>query len=88
MLFHYEHIDWNRETGILNSREYERTIRVDIAGLINQSYSINAPVTCLGVMLMSMIKAATDPVHAASQIEGPGERASCALSHALNGSIE
>ncbi len=67
VLFHFERVDWDRSSGILNTRSYERTIRHDIAGLIGGSYTITDPVTGEelaepGWKLMAMIKAATERV--------------------------
>ncbi len=67
MLFHFERVDWDRSTGLINTRSYERTIRHDIAGLIGGEYAITDPFTGNelvepGWKLMEMIKAATERV--------------------------
>lgn len=67
VLFHFERVDWDRKTGIVNTRRYERTIRHDVAGLIGGDYSITDPFTGEelvepGWKLMAMIKAATERV--------------------------
>lgn len=67
VLFHYERVDWDRETKMVNTRNFERTIRQDITGLIAGDYAITHPVTGEqltepGWKLMAMIKAATERV--------------------------
>jgi hypothetical protein len=67
VLFHYERVDWDRETKMVNTRNFERTIRQDITGLIDGEYAITHPVTGEqltepGWKLMAMIKAATERV--------------------------
>jgi len=84
VLFHFERVDWDRETGMVNTRGYERTIRHDIAGLIGGQYAIIDPFTGEelvepGWKLMAMIKAATERVWDAEtapldeQTSGEGE---------------
>ncbi|WP_419403776.1 hypothetical protein [Stenotrophomonas rhizophila] len=72
VLFHYERVDWDRETKLVNTRNYERTIRQDITALIGGDYAITNPVTGEqltepGWKLMAMIKAATERVWEAEQ---------------------
>ncbi len=67
VLFHFERVDWDRKTKMLNTRAFERTVRDDIAGLIGGQYTITDPVTGEtlvepGWKLMAMIKAATERV--------------------------
>ncbi len=67
VLFHYERVDWDRETKMVNARNFERTIRQDITRLIGGDYTITHPVTGEqmtepGWKLMAMIKAATEGV--------------------------
>ncbi|WP_312327945.1 hypothetical protein [Stenotrophomonas sp.] len=65
VLFHFERVDWDRSTGLINTRGYERTIRHDIVGLIGGEYAITNPYTGEALVepgwkLMAMIKAATE----------------------------
>ena len=67
VLFHFERVDWDRETKMLNTRAFERTVRDNIAGLIGGQYTITDPVTGdtlvePGWKLMAIIKAATERV--------------------------
>lgn len=67
VLFHFERVDWDRSTRMVNVRAYERTVRQDIAGLINGQYTITDPFTGEesvepGWKLMALIKAATERV--------------------------
>ncbi|MGY8563296.1 hypothetical protein L0938_07750 [Paracidovorax citrulli] len=67
VLFHFERVDWDRSSGLINARGYDRTIRHDIAGLIGGEYAITDPFTGdelvePGWKLMAMIKAATERV--------------------------
>ena len=67
VLFHYERVDWDRDTKMVNTRNFERTIRQDITWLIGGDYAITHPVTGEqltepGWKLMAMIKAATERV--------------------------
>lgn len=71
VLFHYDRVDWDRETKMVNTRAFERTARQDIVDLIGGDYTITHPVTGEqlvepGWKLMAMIKAATDAVYAAA----------------------
>ncbi|WP_282258483.1 hypothetical protein [Stenotrophomonas sp. PS02301] len=73
VLFHFERVDWDRSTGLINTRGYERTIRHDIAGLIGAEYTITDPFTGEGLVepgwkLMAMIKAATEQVWAENEV--------------------
>ncbi len=76
VLFQFERVDWDRETGLVNTRGYERTIRHDIAGLIGGEYAITDPFTGEelvepGWKLMAMIKAATEVVYERSEATVP-----------------
>lgn len=76
VLFHFERVDWDRETKMLNTRAFERTVRDDIAGLIGGQYTITDPVTGNtlvepGWKLMAMIKAATERVWDAATAPTP-----------------
>ncbi len=76
VLFHFERVDWDRETKMLNTRAFERTVRDDIAGLIGGQYTITDPVTGdtlvePGWKLMAMIKAATERVWDAATVPAP-----------------
>ncbi|MCU1123520.1 hypothetical protein ABK045_20130 [Stenotrophomonas pavanii] len=76
VLFHFERVDWDRETKMLNTRAFERTVRDDIAGLIGGEYTITDPVTGdtlvePGWKLMAMIKAATERVWDAATALSP-----------------
>ncbi|MGE6331793.1 hypothetical protein [Stenotrophomonas sp. NPDC077659] len=76
VLFHFERVDWDRETKMLNTRAFERTVRDDIAGLIGGQYTITDPVTGgtlvePGWKLMAMIKAATERVWDAATTPAP-----------------
>lgn len=67
VLFHFERVDWDRSTHMVNVRTYERTVRQDITGLINGQYTITDPftgeqLTEPGWKLMALIKAATERV--------------------------
>lgn len=71
VLFHFERVDWDRSTGLINTRGYDRTVRQDIADLLQGEYVITYPVSGQqlaepGWKLMAMIKAATDAVYQAS----------------------
>lgn len=67
VLFHFERVDWDRSTRMVNARGYDRTVRQDIAGLIGGQYVITDPftgeqLTEPGWKLMALIKAATERV--------------------------
>lgn len=67
VLFHFERVDWDRSTRMVNARGYDRTVRQDIAGLIGGQYTIIDPftgeqLTEPGWKLMALIKAATERV--------------------------
>ncbi|WWW34090.1 hypothetical protein V8017_13210 [Stenotrophomonas rhizophila] len=67
VLFHFERVDWDRETGMVNTRGYDRTIRQEIRGLLGGEYTITDPFTGEvivepGWKLMALIKAATERV--------------------------
>lgn len=89
VLFHFEKVDWDRSTRMVNVRAYERTVRQDIAGLINGQYTIIDPFTGdellePGWKLMALIKAATERVWDAEtvvpELPNPGESAGRDLS--------
>ncbi|MBD8636636.1 hypothetical protein [Stenotrophomonas sp. CFBP 13725] len=66
VLFHFERVDWDRSTRMVNARGYDRTVPQDI-GLINGQYTITDPFTGEesvepGWKLMALIKAATERV--------------------------
>lgn len=73
VLFHFERVDWDRSTRMVNVRAYERTVRQDIAGLISGQYTIIDPFTGEellepGWKLMALIKAATERVWDAEMV--------------------
>ena len=73
VLFHFERVDWDRSTHLVNVRTYERTVRQDIAALINGQYTITDPFTGEesvepGWKLMALIKAATERVWDAEMV--------------------
>jgi hypothetical protein len=73
VLFHFERVDWDRETRVVNTRGYDRTIRQDILGLLGGEYTITDPFTGEvivepGWKLMALIKAATERVWDAAAV--------------------
>ncbi|WP_313426090.1 hypothetical protein [Stenotrophomonas rhizophila] len=67
VLFQFERVDWDRETRLVNTRGYDRTIRQEIRGLLGGEYTITDPFTGEvivepGWKLMALIKAATERV--------------------------
>lgn len=65
VLFFFDRVDWDPATNHVFSREYDRTLRLQIADLLDGVYAITDPVTGDEVLepgwkLMALIKAATD----------------------------
>lgn len=65
VLFFFDRVDWDPKANHVYSREYDRTLRVQIKDLLEGEYTITDPFTGEQVLepgwkLMALIKAATD----------------------------
>lgn len=78
VLFYFDRVDWSPALNHVYSREYDRTLRVQIKDLLQGEYAITDPGTGTqllepGWKLMALIKAATDRCwQEAGTVSSPG----------------